>query len=143
MKGWIFFLLFLVLALTGFLGVAQAVVPTIENDLNPNERGAILQVTNIKGVGLTPNKRIVLNPGEKKRIAGRNVFSFTLSRIFGAVSQRYVVSCPKDKRIKDQITLRLIDIQNNTMPSGCILERTGKYYSELGMVWDEKPIVGQ
>jgi hypothetical protein len=122
---------------------ASAIIATISNDLSANDPGAIIEVSNIKGQGLRPNLRFILNPGEKRRISGRNVFSFTLSRIFGATKERYVVACPKDPRIKDQITFRLIDIQNNAMPSGCILERTGTYYSDRGMVWDSKPHIGQ
>ncbi|MFN8392571.1 MAG: hypothetical protein U0136_19920 [Bdellovibrionota bacterium] len=118
---------------------AKAVVATIANDLNPSDRGSILIISNIKGVGIRPNTRVVLNPGEKKRLSGRNVYSFTLSRVFGDKKEKYVVACPKDPRIKDQITLRLIDIQNDTMPSGCVLERTGSDFADSGMVWDAKP----
>ena len=122
---------------------ANAIVATITNDLSAGEPGAILEISKIRGQGIPPNLRVVLNPGEKKRLSGRNIFSFTVARVFGDTKSKYVVACPTDPRVRDQITFRLTDIQGNSMPSGCVLERTGTFYSDSGMVWDSKIKVGQ
>lgn len=135
------FLLFLCLSLVP--DTAHAVVMTIVNDLSPEEAGAILEITNVKGIDIPPNLRVVLNPGQSKRLTIRNVYTFTVSRVFGDEQQKFVVSCPKDPRIKDKITLRLVDIQSNSMPAGCLLERTGKWTRSDGTQWDRHPITSQ
>jgi len=117
-----------------------AVVTTIVNDLSPNDAGSILEVSNIKGKLLPPNLKIIVRPGETKKLTVRNVWRFTVTRIFGDVNEKYVVSCPTDPRVKDKITLRLVDIRANSMPAGCILEKTGRWTRSDGLSWDAKPV---
>ena len=115
---------------------AFAVITTIVNDLDPKNPGAILVVSNIKGKGVPPNLKVVLNPGESRKLTAKNVVQFTVTQVFGDYRQKYMVSCPKDPRVKNKITLRLVDIKNNSMPAGCMLERTGTWTRLDGVQWD-------
>ena len=119
---------------------SDAVVTTIVNDLSPSDPGSILEVSNIKGKLLPPNLKIIVRPGETKKLTIRNIHRFTVTRIFGDVNEKYVVSCPTDPRVKDKITLRLVDIRNNSMPAGCLLEKTGRWTRSDGVSWDAKPV---
>ena len=143
MKGFVRYLLAPALAVTLVAAPAGAVITTIVNDLSPEESGAILEVSNVKGQKIQPNLRIVLNPGETKKISVRNIYRFTVSRIYGDSRDKFIVSCPTDPRVRNKITLRLVDITHNSMPAGCRLERTGKWTRNGGTTWDEELATSQ
>lgn len=134
----IFFLLIaVVLSPIGVLP-AHAISVYILNTLQPSEPGAVLEITSVKGVGVSGNQKMLVMPGERKRVYARHVTGFVLSRVYGDFKTLYDVKCPEDMRIKDVLNIGLTEIEKNTVGAGCEVVREGKWTLESGTAWKAK-----
>lgn len=133
----VFFLSITLLA-PSWAGSAHAISVYILNSLQPSEPGAVLEITSVKGIGVSGNQKMLVMPGEKKRVYARHVTGFVLSRVYGDFKTLYDVKCPEDVRIKDILIIGLSEIQKNTVGAGCEVIREGKWTLESGTSWQQK-----
>ncbi len=132
------FLLSISLLAPSWAASAHAISVYILNSLQPSEPGAVLEITSVKGIGVSGNQKMLVMPGEKKRVYARHVTGFVLSRVYGDFKTLYDVKCPEDVRIKDVLIIGLSEIQKNTVGAGCEVIREGKWTLESGTSWQQK-----
>ena len=139
MRRLLSFTIFVILYTSSFfLSAAQAITIQIQNSVPPEEPGAVLEVSQVKGIGVSANQRMLVMPGEKKRIYARHVTRFVLARVFGDYHLLYDVACPADVRIKDSLVIGLKEVATNRIGAGCELQRTGRWSLETGTTWSNK-----
>ena len=117
---------------------ANAIVATVENELNHSEAGAVLEITNIKGKGIPPNLRVLVMPGERKQVSRRNVYSFVVNRVYADRKERFEVLCPDEQRLKESVSLTLDNVNADEVAGGCVIARKGRWTVEEGFVWEKK-----
>lgn len=114
---------------------AHAISIYILNKQKLDEPGAVLEVTSVKGVGVSGNQKMLIMPGERKHVYARHVTGFVLGRVFGDYKLLYEVKCPEDMRIKDILNISLENVEKNTVGAGCDVYRKGRWTLESGTAW--------
>lgn len=138
MKRFFISALLVAIASLSLPGQASAISVYIQNSLKPDEDGAVLEVTMVKGVGVSGNQKMLVMPGEKRRVYARHVTGFVLSRVYGDHKLLYEVRCPEDMRIKDVLNIGLTEVEKNAIGAGCEVARQGKWSLESGATWQDK-----
>lgn len=118
--------------------IASATTVYISNTLKADEAGAVLEITQVKGIGVSGNQKMLIMPGERKRVYARHVTGFVLSRVYGDHKVLYDIVCPEDVRMKDVLNIGLQEIEKNAIGAGCEVSRQGKWSLENGTTWQPK-----
>lgn len=130
--------LFLFLFFTFPLLKAEAIVLTIQNEFKPEDDGAILEVSNVKGWGLPNTIKVTILPGMKKKVVSKNIHSFVITRVYGESQDKIQINCIQDRRAKEEVVLTYSEIDAGKLPDGCEISKKGKWTLTGGVNWEEK-----
>ncbi len=133
----------LLLVLNFFLYPAKnawGIVLKINNNFSEEDSGALIEISEVEGIGIRPALKVFIMPGENKQISPKNLTGFTLSRVFGSFKERYKISCDPNASKKLKVTLNYENILKNDLPVGCSLESQGSWTSAEGNKWIKKPL---
>jgi hypothetical protein len=129
-------LIFLSVLILVDAGKVFAVVPIFKNDLAPDQPGSVIEITEVKGVSLSRLPRILVYPGDEKRIALRSVYQFTVSRIYPNKKELFMIECPRDDRQRRQAVFTYSVLLSGQLPGDCIILRRGSWSQDKGREWN-------
>lgn len=119
---------------------ALGIVLQIGNNFSTEDSGALIEISDVEGIGIRPSLKVYVMPGENKQISKRSVTAFTFARVFCSYKEKYKISCDPNAGKKLKVTIRYENVLENKLPIGCSIKSHGNWTSEAGNVWVKKPL---
>lgn len=119
---------------------ALGIVLEVGNNFSVEDSGALIEISEVEGIGVRPALKVFVMPGENKQISKKSVTAFTISRVFGGYKEKYKIFCDPNAGKKLKVTMSYENVLENNLPIGCSINSQGNWTSERGNTWIKKPL---
>jgi hypothetical protein len=127
--------LIIFLFFTAHLDVVNAAEVYINNDLEKQSEGRVLEIDHIVSKDAPKSKfRLTLYPEEIKPLAAGSITHFNVSRVFPTHKVKYEIECLAKE---EKVEITLAQIHADSMGPLCKLKKFGHWSKRSGLKWLE------